>query len=549
MPDLPYRFIRWTVLAACAAAMLLHVLGTQRDFVQLDEFEHLHAAWLVSHGQTPYADFFEHHTPLFYFLGAPFLSLAKPGFDTILNMRLLALGFSVSMAAAGWLWLRRYGRIHGLMAVGLMAASTTVLDVGHTIFLDTFSAPLLVLSAMLMAGGERKPGWMLGSGICFGLAVLFNIKASMAVFAPIVLMASRGWAVRIDPERRRAWASEIGAYLAGGLVSIALVAALLGKDGLEGMWRYTVEMNLGWKARHSGMPRLLAVLRADALVSFSAAALIAYRVWTLRRRRFVLEERDAPWLFLASAVAGVFVLPVVWYEYFAMLAPFLALTGAMALGEWFSAWDRASAAGSGPGRYSVHALAFFALVAVFPFRAFLRADPWAYTQSAIMLGLGGVLMLIAWRAVPGKSWLATGMSLTLAVIVPLARNATKRAELDNGEQRKRVEYVLANTGPDESVFDGYTGHGLFRPHAYFFWFLHQEVQAMLPESDKGARLIAALEASRPAMAIADNWVAALPQEVQAYLANHYEGTTPFAELKKRRRTNAGLMRPIEAKPD
>ena len=106
------------------------------------------------------------------------------------------------------------------------------------------------------------------------------------------------------------------------------------------------------------------------------------------------------------------------------------------------------------------------------------------------------------------------------------------AEADNTGQRKQVEYVLANTRPDEPVFDGYTGHGVFRPHAYFYWFLHQEIQAMLPESDKSVRLIAALEARRPAMAIADNWVATLPMEVQTYLANHYEGTTPFAELKR-----------------
>ena len=124
--------------------MLLHALGTRRDLVQLDEFEHLHAAWLVSQGQTPYTDFFEHHTPLFYFLGAPFLSVAKPGFDTILNHAFARVGLQRRlMAAAGWLWLRRFGRIHGLLAVCLLATNTTVLSIGHTIFLDTFSAPLV----------------------------------------------------------------------------------------------------------------------------------------------------------------------------------------------------------------------------------------------------------------------------------------------------------------------------------------------------------------------------------------------------------------------
>ena len=529
-------------MAACGVAMFVHLAGVQRDVVQLDEFEHLHAAWLVSQGQTPYTDFFEHHTPLFYYVGAPLLTLAKPSFDTILDMRLLALTLTMSMAAVGWLWLRRFGRMHGLLAVCLLATSSTVLAMGHTVFLDTFSAPLLVSSAMLMAGGERKPRWMLGSGICFGLAVLCNLKASMAMFAPMALMASRGWAARSERERRRGWAADIAAYLAGGAVAILLVAALLGKDGTVGMWRYTVEMNLSWKARHSGVGWLLGILWRDAFVSFAGAGLIAHRIWTLRNRGFRLEERDVPWLFLASTIAGVFILPVVWSEYFAMVAPFLALTGAVALGEWFSAWDRSSVTKSHFGRYSVYVLIFFGLLALFPYRALLRTDPSAYTQSAIMLALCGGLCLIAQRTLRSKLWLPTAIGLTLAAIVPLVRVVSMVPQADNSEQRKQVEYLLTHTRPEESVFDGYTGHGVFRPHAYYYWFLHQEVQAMLPETEKGARLIAALEAKQPAMAITDNWVATLPQEVQTYLANNYEGTTPFSFLKKRRRTNTGQVR-------
>src|ERR1051325_2332738 len=39
-----------------------------------DEFEHLHAAWLIAQGNLPYVDFFEHHTPWFHFFLAPFFS-------------------------------------------------------------------------------------------------------------------------------------------------------------------------------------------------------------------------------------------------------------------------------------------------------------------------------------------------------------------------------------------------------------------------------------------------------------------------------------------
>ena len=535
MTESTFRLVQRVVFAVGCVALTLHLAGLRREPVQLDEFEHLHSAWLVSNGQTPYTDFFQHHTPLFYYLGASVLSRFSPSFDTILNMRLLPLGFSVCLTACGWLWLGGFGRIHGLLAVCLMATSATLLTMGHTIFLDTFSAPFLVLSAMLIAGGRHRPSWMLGAGISFGLAVLFNLKASMAVFAPMVLMASRGWEARCETGLLRAWAKDIAAYLAGGLISIAFVVALLGKDGTVGMWQYTVALNLGWKARQSGVPWLLGMFWRDAFVCFSAMALILARVWTLPKRRFALEERDVPWLFLASLIGGLFILPVVWSEYFAIVAPFMALTGALALGDWYSAWDRpGSFAESWWGRRSAYALWFFALLALFPYRAIFRADPLAYAQSAIMLALFGILSVAVSRARRREAWMPLAVGLALITIVPLVRVGTTLPRLGNNDQRERVEYLLANTRPGDAVFDGYTGYGVFRPHAYYFWFLHEEVQAMLPESDKNSRLLAALEITRPAIAITDSWVATLPPQVQTYLANNYEGTTPFAVLKKRK---------------
>ena len=37
-----------------------------------DEFQHSHAAWCVFRGMLPYRDFFEHHTPWYYYALAPF---------------------------------------------------------------------------------------------------------------------------------------------------------------------------------------------------------------------------------------------------------------------------------------------------------------------------------------------------------------------------------------------------------------------------------------------------------------------------------------------
>ena len=525
-----FRYFRRVVIAVCLLSLALHFAGLRREPVQLDEFEHLHAAWMVSQGHLPYTEFFEHHTPLFYFLGAPFVAGANSNFETILNMRWLALAFSIATVAAGWWGLRGQGRIYGLLAICLLAANSSLLSLGHTIFLDTFSAPFLVGSAMLMARGERRPRWMFGSGLCFGLAVLFNMKSSMAMFAPMLLMASRAWDARFDRLRRICLFRDVAAYLAGGAVSILLVVAIMGGQGSLDLWRYVVEMNLGWKARHSGVTTMLGTIWRELFVAFAIVALAGYRIWTLPKRGFRLEECDAAWLFLSSLLAGVFILPVVWFEYFGLVAPFMALAGAQALGDWFSAPEE-----SRNSRYSHLALGFFGLLALFPYRAFFRADPLAYAQSAMMLAAFGFLWILAARhGVTAPLRLPAAACLALVAAVPLVRVGTTLHRVDNMEQRKEVEYVLANTGPQETVFDGYTGYGVFRPHAYYFWMLHQEVQAMLPERDKGEQLIAALERRQPAIAIADHWVADLPASVQEYLAAHY-GETPFPVVKKRKR--------------
>ena len=38
-----------------------------------DTLEHVHTSWLVWQGKIPYKDFFQHHNPLLWYVGAPFV--------------------------------------------------------------------------------------------------------------------------------------------------------------------------------------------------------------------------------------------------------------------------------------------------------------------------------------------------------------------------------------------------------------------------------------------------------------------------------------------
>lgn len=68
-------FIRLLKIFSTIALLIIFYASIFSGFQIVDEFEHLHASWLVSIGNIPYLDFFEHHNPLLWYISAPIVSL------------------------------------------------------------------------------------------------------------------------------------------------------------------------------------------------------------------------------------------------------------------------------------------------------------------------------------------------------------------------------------------------------------------------------------------------------------------------------------------
>jgi predicted membrane-bound mannosyltransferase len=64
-----------TVVAVLAIGLALRLGFIWNGPLDLDESQHLHDAWLVAHGPVVYVDFWEHHSPLFYYVVAPLTRL------------------------------------------------------------------------------------------------------------------------------------------------------------------------------------------------------------------------------------------------------------------------------------------------------------------------------------------------------------------------------------------------------------------------------------------------------------------------------------------
>jgi len=69
------EFIRLLKIFTGAVLVIILYAAVYSGFQIVDEFEHLHASWLVSTGKVPYRDFFEHHHPLLWYMSAPIVAL------------------------------------------------------------------------------------------------------------------------------------------------------------------------------------------------------------------------------------------------------------------------------------------------------------------------------------------------------------------------------------------------------------------------------------------------------------------------------------------
>lgn len=88
-------FIRLLKIFTGAAAIIIAYAFIFSGFQIVDEFEHLHASWLVSIGKFPYKDFFEHHNPLLWYVSAPIVRLFYDHAIIFYVMRLISAGASV----------------------------------------------------------------------------------------------------------------------------------------------------------------------------------------------------------------------------------------------------------------------------------------------------------------------------------------------------------------------------------------------------------------------------------------------------------------------
>ena len=71
------------------------------------------------------------------------------------------------------------------------------------------------------------------------------------------------------------------------------------------------------------------------------------------------------------------------------------------------------------------------------------------------------------------------------------------------------------------MFDGYTGLGVFRPHAYRYWFLHDEMILMLSVKERPEGILEARRSPNVRITIRDEYNRDIDPQVEHYLDEHF----------------------------
>ena len=90
------RYLKTLYILIFVLSLLILAISLNRFFSH-DEFEHIHSAWYIEQGYTPYLDFFQSHHPLLWFLMNPFLKVAGHGISVIIILRLFVLVFTAGI--------------------------------------------------------------------------------------------------------------------------------------------------------------------------------------------------------------------------------------------------------------------------------------------------------------------------------------------------------------------------------------------------------------------------------------------------------------------
>lgn len=436
-----------------------------------DEIEYFQATTWIGLGRLPYRDFWEHHTPLLWFLFAPFTRLTdSPGVAAVLVLRWAQVPVWVATFWLANVFMREAGlsRFARWSAMALALSSSFLMTSAVEFRVDPLSCALYMAGLVLWQRGT--PRTMFGAGVMFCLTGFTNIRLGPLLVVTVLLLSvirEHRWRINV----RAGWIA------AGGVAT--LVAALLffaATDSLAPMRQYVVNDNV-FGDKYA--PTTEAGFVHRFLVTFGV--------------RVIASDRTFEW---AAVDAGGIAL---------LLCGFAGLFGVL-LRRWRA-----------PDELFVMALLQTIGLIVVSQMHFI------YNYHLLLVA---VMMLPLVASVLDR---ITRRGLVLAVLaVAWCVNAFaaifRGKELDLQYQDFIMREVHARTRPGDRVWSGIPW-ALRREPAYYYWFLPDMTRQMVTHGYSEGYKLEDIVRNPPAAIVGDynalRWMARVQRELAPYIVRHY----------------------------
>jgi hypothetical protein len=509
-------------------------------------------AWSIAQGAVPYRDLFEHHTPLFHYLLSALWDRSTPNGPARPGLGALLLAREVTWAVSGivigltaLLARRLFGSTTAWLSLALTATSIVVGLRAPEIRPDGLSTALWIGCLIFFDAALRRrdqsdwraKGLFMASGLSISLAVLTSQKLLLAGPALALVVCLYAFGRREGTRLPQRMANVIW-QTAGVVLPWFLAWVFFWSQGAAKVLR-------GSHIRPE--PRMgCGDVGVESSIVCGAVRSVAARTW--RRRSGRAHSRHlGPRTWNPHRASGAVPLAVIGplcvehtrdvrrpvrhssavpavlpHIHAALCHRGRATAGSCHGGH--EPYGAQSCTGPAVGRDGVLALVVAAAVAGgTAFVTLNVARPvvvrvWIY-PSLIAAGALAVALLPVYR----RPVLALSAVLGVLAIYPV-QWSTWLAALDDQRQYAAIRYVLDRSVPGATVMDGWTGYGVFRPHAWYYWMLHSGVRAGIP-----ARDVAALEEDlvagriRPDLVVLDADLRRLSGRIAAHVEAEYDG--------------------------
>jgi 4-amino-4-deoxy-L-arabinose transferase-like glycosyltransferase len=553
----PYRIV---ILILVLIAFILRIPLLQIRYYDPDEFQHLHGARQIYHGEIPYRDYFDHHTPFLHFIMSGLYPFVGDNIQILDVARSLMLVFTAFILCLTFILTKKlYSTDAGLLAVLFLSYVLMFLEKTLEIRPDLGAVIFWLASMIFMVKGvQEKPSlrFFMLSGLSMGIALMFTQK-SMFGLPGIFLALIYPF---IDRRIGIGWkqnAKLVLAFLLG--ISIPLVLTCLFFLAHGALWQFincNFIMNSQWKMRFSPMGYIRQLINQNPFfLVMGLAGLLANIVWMYKKEE-VSKGIYIPIFCTLSVMAGLFILPVPYRQYYQLFLPLLAIYSGFILDKVIKCDIQKIISDIKAHKQRIFPLIFAVFILmliiaglVFTLRMskpsmnnlnnalkFLHLKP---AMLYLILWIPFVISAIITFIFKKREYAA--MLIAIGIIAhPLDQMINQLSQRNDG-QIANIQYILDNTSPSEAVLDGWSGYGFLRPQAYYYYFLHGEMRAMLTEKELTDDLIKSVEEHNTKIIIYDGDMRALPQKTRDYITNNYV-PTKMGDLYIRKTDNERVIK-------